>query len=315
QLKQIEMSNPTDPQIQQTVDAIEEKFNARVQEITDRGNQEINEITDEGEQPGAIGAAIGVTVKVDWVTRPVKLDVPKFSSALQKVSFDVPQVTMKTRAFSWDVPATKMETRCIAKKPEMVCKGLKCTVRYKCIYMDFPVAYMKRMEIKTDIPEVVMKKQEFSFNKPVVSFETIEIKTKLPQFTVVNVDAELKEMEAEATRVSKEMEAEIAVAQRELEESLSSGVGDEVENIFEEVRNKLLEDRKAVSGQFEDSISKMKRTIGTLKQNNAAAEVQQMETELAKLVNDYKAALGEIDAALGKLNEDQEAAIKAIKIS
>lgn len=180
--------------------------------------------------------------------------------------------------------------------------------------MDFPVVYSKRMEIKTDIPEITMTTKELSFHKPVVSLETVEIKLDLPQFHFRDLEGDLQQQEDEANEVANDMNARIAVAKREMDDELLVAVGDEVEDVFEAVRKKLLEERSAISTQFEIGINKLKSAIKTLKENNATAEVAKLETELSALVKEYTTVVTELDASLKKVNDEQAAAIKNIRL-
>jgi hypothetical protein len=307
------MSNQTDPRIQKTLDDIQAKFEKRLNEIKSDGESRIKEISDETPNPNGTEVAFDTTFDVYFKNTSIKFDIPKFSTELQKIIFDIPSVKMTTKALSWDVPATKMETRCIAKKPVWVQKGPSVTIKYKCIYMDVPVGYTKRMEIKIDMPEFSMKRQEISFDKPIIKFETIEIILKLPQFHFREVSADLKENEDDFKEVGKEMESQIAVAKSEMDQSLIGEVNEQVETIFEDIRKQLLDQREIVSSQFDDAIGKMKTTIKILKENNAVNEIPKLEGELSKLVDDYKVVLNEIDSSIDQLNKEQLEVINSIK--
>ncbi|MEQ1675619.1 MAG: hypothetical protein ABL876_02885 [Chitinophagaceae bacterium] len=307
------MSNETDPRIQKTLDAVKERFEKKLNEIKQKGAERIKEVTDESPDPNSAEATVNMTFDVKFKTTSIKFDVPKFSKELQKIIFDIPAVTMKTKTISWDVPATKMERRCIAKKPVITCNWRGCKTEMKCIYMDMPVGYMKRMEIKVNMPEFTMKKQELSFDKPVIKFETVEIILKLPQFHLRDLSGDLREQEDEFKDIGSDMEGQMAVAKKEMDQALINEVGDQVEIIFEEIRKQLIDERVNVGKQFDDAIAKMKSAIKILKENNATAEVSKMEGELAKLVEDYKTTLNEIDASIEQLNKEQLQVINSIK--
>ena len=181
--------------------------------------------------------------------------------------------------------------------------------------MDFPVVYMKRMEIKLDMPQFSTKKQELSFDKPTFSLETITIKIDLPQFYLRDISGDLREQEREFEEVGKEMEAQVALANNEMNNSLVREVGEQVDIIFDEIRNQLIQERQNVSKQFDEAINKMKTTLKILKENNATSEVTKLEGELAQLVEDYKNVLNEIDSNIKELNKEQENVIQSIKIT
>ena len=316
------MSNQTGPRIQQKLDEIQERFENRIKKIQQNGATRLNDIRDDSPDPNNVEATLNVTFDVKFKTTAIKFDVPKIGKELHKVVFDIPVVKMELKTISWDVPATKMETRCITKKPVTVCKNNphfpytpKCTVKMECVYMDFPVVYTKRMEIKLDMPQFSTKKQELSFDKPIFSLETITIKIDLPQFYLRDISGDLREQEREFEEVGKEMEAQVTLANNEMNDSLVREVGEQVDIIFDEIRNQLIQERQNVSKQFDEAINKMKTTIKILKENNATSEVINLEGELAQLVEDYKNVLNEIDSNIKELNKEQENVIQSIKIT
>lgn len=309
------METLNDPGIEKAVESVKERFEQKLEAIKEKGNSKIQEVQEDSPDPNAVEATVDITFDVKFKDTSIKFDIPRFSTALHKIIFDMPQVTMKTKSISWDVPATKMERRCIAKKPVFKCSGLKCTTKMECIYMDMPVAYMKRMEIKTDVPEFVMKPQDISFDKPVITMETVEIILKLPQFHLRDLSADLKEQEGEFQDIGREMEAEVAVAKREMDEALLTEVGSEVEKVFDGIRQQLIEERGKVSVQFDDAIAKMKTAIKTLKENNAVDEVAALEKQLGELVTNYTDVLKDIDNGIEELNREQKRVMEEIKFS
>jgi hypothetical protein len=304
------------PKIQEAIDAIKAQFEKRIEEIQKRGSDRINEITDDSPDPNNLEATLNVTFDVKWRTTSIKFDIPKFSSERQNISFDVPTVKMITKTFAWDEPATRMETRCIAKKPEVTCKGFppRCTVKMTCIYADVPVGYMKRREIKTDIPEFSMKRQDISFNKPTVRFETVEIKMDLPQFYLRSLSGELRNQQNEFENVSNEMTSEIAKAQNQMDIELLSNVSEQISELYGNIRKQLLDERNNVSSHYNDAIIKMKSTIKGLKENNAFEEVVKLEPQLAKLVSDYNQILSDIDKGIEDLIVQETEALKNLKL-
>jgi hypothetical protein len=309
------MHSQTDPRVQQVLDDVQARFEEKIKKIKEDGSRRINDVTDSTSNPNSVEAVIDVEIDVNFKTTSIKLSIPKFSKELHKIIIDIPTVKMVTKTLSWDVPATKMETRCIAKKPVVTVSGLSVKTEMKCIYMDFPVVYQKRMEIKVDMPEFSMKKHEISFDKPVIKFEVAEIKLNLPQFHLKSISGGLQKKEEKFERIGKEMEGQVAVAKKEMDESLLSEVSDQVEIIFGDIRKQLLNERENVSKQFDEAVSKMKNTARILKENNATEELEKIENELSKLVEDYKNVLAEIDSGIEQLNQEQLNAIKGIKLN
>ncbi len=282
-------------------------------------------MTDESPEPNTAEVAIDMTFDVKLKTTSIKFDIPKFSTELQKIIFDVPTTKMELKEISWTVPATKMERRCISKRPVTTCKRRKpslkypnplpkCEVTMECIYMDVPVVYQKRMDIKVDMPVFSMRKQEFSFDKPVITFETIEIKLDLPQFHLRDLSADLQHQEDEYEEIGNDMETQVNLAKNEMDEDLITEIGGTVDVIFDEIRKQLIDERGNVSKQFDDAIGKMKSAIKILKGNNATSETPRLESELAKLVEDYKIVLNEIDLSIEQLNQEQLEVINSIKL-
>lgn len=301
--------------IQENIDSIKADFERKIQQIQSNGAKRINEITDESPDPNNIEATLKVTFDVQWKNTSLKFDIPKFSSQLQHISFDVPSVKMVTKSFSWDEPATKMERRCITKKPEMVCHGLKCTVKMTCVYGNVPVVYMKRREIKTDVPEFTMKRQDISFNKPTVTFETIEIVLRLPQFYLRSLTDQLKEQQEEFEDVNQEMTSEIAVAKNQMDNELMVSVSGEISGVYEGIRKELLTERDNVSNYYEDSINKLKTAVKGLKENNAVEEVAKLESQLSNLVSEFAQILSEIDKGIEEIKGQESDALNNLKLS
>lgn len=307
----------TDPKIQETVDKIKEKFEKRIEEIKTNGSRKINEITDDSPDPNNVEATLNVTFDVKWKTTSIKFDIPTFRNERKDISFHVPSVTMKTKEISWDEPAVRMVTKCIAKKPEVTCKGFppSCTVKMKCIYADVPEPYMKRRVIKFDVPEISMKQQDISFDVPEISFETIEIKLDIPQFYLKSLSGELKDQKDDIEDVSSEMETEINNAKNEMDDSLLSDVSAQITALYDEIELSLFEERKNVSNYYDDAIAKMKSTIKILKANNANDEVAKLESKLSSLIADYSEVLSQIDQSIENLNAQEVDAINGIKLN
>lgn len=309
------MSTINDQRIQQKVDEVKTRFEERIVQIQKDGAERINRITDDTPEPGAMGAVIDLIFDVKWKVTSIKFDIPKFSMERETIKFDVPEVKMELKSIKFDVPATRMVKKCIAKKPEFYCKGLKCTVKYTCIYADIPEPYMKTIEIKTDIPKFTSKRMEIKFDKPVVKMETTEIKLHLPQFFLKELSAELKEQEKDIERESQVMTSQIAQAEMEMKISMESEIAKELDMIYDEIRGQLLKERENVAGNYDGAIAQTKAAIKTLKENNAVDEVTRLEAELSKLVQDYSALLAEIDRSIEALNQQETEALQGMKIA
>jgi len=297
--------------IQQKVEELRAKFEARVQAIRKKGAEQLGDISDDAPDPSDFEAMLNLTFDVKWKLTSIKFDVPQFSMERETIKFDVPEVKMKTRELKFDVPATRMKRTCIAKKPEFHGPRIKWT----CIYADVPEPYMKRVSIKTDIPEFSSKRMEIKFDKPVVKMDRVEIKLHLPQFYLKKLDAQIEGHKEKIEDVAADMTSEISSAQTELKSSLQSEIGQEIELMFDALRESILKERANVETSYNDAIGKTKSAIRILKENNAVDEVSRLEGELAKLVTDYRQLLIDLDAALEEMNAQQHEALSSLKIS
>lgn len=297
--------------IQKKVDELKEKFEARVQAIRQKGSEQLGNINDDAPDPSDTEAMLNLTFDVKWKLTSIKFDVPQFSMERETIKFDIPEVTMKIKELKFDVPATRMVRKCIAKKPEF--HGFK--VKWTCIYAHVPEAYMKRVTIKTDIPQFSSKRVEIKFDKPVVKMERVEIKLHLPQFYLRKLDAQIEDHKEKVEDVAADMTAEIASAQTELKASLQSEIGEEIELMFDDLRESILKERTNVESAYDEAIGKTKSAIRILKENNAVDEVARLEGELSKLVSDYQQLLADLDKALKEMNAQQHEALTSLKIS
>ncbi|NOQ71559.1 MAG: hypothetical protein GQ574_06135 [Crocinitomix sp.] len=301
----------TNNKIQERVEAIKEKFENRVEAIRKNGAEKIKTINEDAPDPSNTEAALNFTFDVKYRITSIKFDVPKFSMEREVIKFDIPEVRMETEEIKFDVPATRMKRKCVAKKPEF--HGFK--VKWKCIYMHVPEVYKKRITIKTDIPKFTSKRVEITFDKPVVKMDTIEVKMHLPQFYLKKVDVQIDEHKNEIEDVATDMTSEIAVLQNEMKRSLTEEISEEIDLMFDTLREDILKEREAISANYDKAIMETKSAIKRLKENNATAKVKNLEEKLSQLVSEYKLVLTDLDKALEGLNQQEEESIRSLKIS
>lgn len=302
----------TDKQIKQQVEQIKEKFTKRIEEIREKGAERIKQINEDAPDPSNVEAALNFTFDVKWENTSLKFDIPKFTIEREVLKFDIPEVKMETEEIKFDVPSTRMVNKCVAKKPEFY--GFPPKIKWTCIYTKFPEVYMKRISIKTDVPKFNSKTVEIKFDKPVVEMETLEIKLKLPQFYLKETDAEIEAHSREIEGVAVEMTSDISEARTEMKAMLHSEVANEIDLMFDGLREEILKERNNVSKSYEEVISKTKSTIKTLKENNANKQVNNLENELSKIVDEYINVLRDFDNSLGVLNKQEEKALKNLNI-
>jgi hypothetical protein len=291
--------------IEKMIRVIREKFESRINEIKKRGTKKINQISDETPDPSGLEASLDVIFDVKWKTTSIKFDVPQFSMKLESIKFDIPEVKMKLESIKFDVPRTRMKMRCVAKNPI----GGGCLLKTK-----IPEVYMHTLEIKTDIPQIHSKRVEVKLHLPEVRMETTEIKLDLPQFYLKRLSGELQNQERDVQEVSNEMTSEITKAEADLKIEIQKNLSTEIEALFSEMLEEIIKKREDIATKYDEAIAKTKSSIKTLKENNATAEVQKLESQLGKMVNEYIVILKDLDNAIEQINSQKRDTLLSLKI-
>ncbi|UKN01089.1 hypothetical protein K6119_15265 [Paracrocinitomix mangrovi] len=296
--------------IKTKIEQKQEELKTKIEALKSKAEQEIDDL-EEPDTGGTFGAVTNVSIDVKWRMTSIKFDIPKFSMERETIKFDVPQVKMELEKISFDVPAVKMVTKCAFKIPEF--HGLK--IYSKCVYMDVPETYSKRIEFKTDIPKFTSKRVEIKFDKPVVRMETIEIKLHLPQFFVKSVDVEINEYSEKAQQISNELSADVNELTSKFKTEMDAELKEEVKSLFEGMRKDLVDSRKLVCSNYENAISQTKTSIKRLKEANAVERVKELEQKLAGIIADFDKSLKEIDSNLEELAKQETEAFMNLKMS
>ena len=297
--------------IEQKVELLREKYAQKIAAIRKTGAERLRQIDENAPDPSDFEAALNFTFDVKWKITSIKFDIPKFSMEREVLKFDIPEVRMKTEEIKFDVPSTRMVRKCIAKKP--VFRHWKWY--NECIYAKVPEVYMKRVSFKTDIPKFNSKRVDIKFDKPVVKMEPTEIKLHLPHFYLKKLDVQIEGHKNEIEDVASDMTSEISVVQIEMKSELEAEIGAEISLMFDELRDDIIKERDNVSMSYEEAISKTKAAINILKGNNATDEVTKLETQLSKIVEDYKNILADLDATIKDISKQEEEALRSLRIA
>jgi hypothetical protein len=294
--------------IQSKVESIKSKYKGRITAIQKEGAERIKQINEDAPDPSNFEAALNFTFDVKWRITSIKFDIPEFRMERETLKFDIPEVRMETESIKFDVPATRMKRVCLFKKP--VFRDWKWYS--ECVYGNKPEIYMKRVEIKTDIPVFNSKRVDIKFDKPVVSMETTEIKMHLPQFYLKQVDVQINEHKEDIEDVASDMTSDLSSVQNSMKTELKIEITKEITALFDDIHKSIMENRNEVCKSYEDAISKTKNSIKRLKENNATAEVQKLETQLANTVAEFESTLDAIDKSLEDLHSQENEALRGL---
>jgi hypothetical protein len=229
-----------------------DEISARYMPLFDSLRAEGEQMERDFEKPSTVGAIIKVDIDVSWEKTDIIFDLPSVRMKRHQISFDLPEVRMNTKDMSFDTPSVKMVTKTVGKYPCF--KGLKW---YSCdMKMDVPEFFMERQEIRMDIPEVTMKRHELSFDLPEFFMGQINWSLHLPQFKIINVSAETQAMKDKGEGLKARADKLTAAMKTEIDTIMAGG--------FSEGAQALASERNAVAQPFNDAIGVLTQTINDL---------------------------------------------------
>lgn len=165
----------------------------------------IKQLKSESPDPNAVEGILGVTFHFRDEVAEIILDLPTVTMVDQNMSMDLPETTMKTQTWSWDFPETRMELQCAPGIPETVVSTGTCEafrIKFNCPKIEIrpgkemcthiPVIKMVRNEIKLDVPEFTMKRQDWVMAMPETKMETQKISFTYPALVVDNIEQNSK---------------------------------------------------------------------------------------------------------------------------
>lgn len=231
----------------------------RIDEVVNRYKPLIDGLMAEGkqmerdfEEPSKVGAVLTVDIDVKWERTEIIFDIPSARMKRHEISFDLPEVRMNTRKISFDTPSVKMVTKKVGEYPCF--KGLKW---YTCdIKMDVPEFFMERQEIKFDIPEFSMKRHDISFDIPEFFMNRVTWSLHLPQFKIINVKAETEAMKQKGEALKVRGENLGNAMKAEIDSIMAGGFGEGAQAI--------LSQRDAIVKPFNDAVGVIVKTIDDL---------------------------------------------------
>ena len=240
------MTEPTT--LQERIDAIVARYDPMFKALEAEGQQ----MQDDFEEPSPGGAVLTVDFDVSWNKTDIKLDIPSARMRRYDISFDLPEVRMNRKDMSFDTPSTRMVRKKVGEYPCF--KGWKW---YSCdIIIDVPEFFMDRQEISMDIPEVYKKRVDIAFDLPEFFMNRVEWSLHLPQFKIINVSAEVQEMEDRGKNLRAKSEQLSAAMKAEIDTVLA--------NAFSEGSQTVVEKRNAVTAPFDAAIGQITKTIDEL---------------------------------------------------
>jgi len=204
------MSEQQVANFQSRIAAIKNRYEPRIKALQEKAEK----IGKDYETPSDIGVIINADIKVDWKDIEISFDLPTVTVKDQNISLDLPEVSSSTQRIVFDVPDVRMVDRKIGQYPEV--HGF--TIKWKDIIVTVPEPYMRRVDISFDLPSITMKRKDFVLGIPQFHMERQNWIISIPQFTVINVQAQAKELQeqgdnlkAEGKQIGSEMNAEIEI--------------------------------------------------------------------------------------------------------
>lgn len=291
-------------------DNLAAQYESRYRQLEEEGAT----IDDETPQPSGVEVAINADVDVKWENKKFIIDLVSVTMKDKKISFSTPQMTMKTKSMVFSKPEVVMVAKKIGQRPVVVCKGLKCTTKWKDIITHVPTTRMKRVEIKTDLPEFRYAVTSFVTGIPQIRKDRKEITMKLPEVTIKKVTAETEKVKEKAGRIENESNR-IADEQEEAFSML-------VHQKFECQRENLITSRQAVDAQFEAAISELNSSIERIK--NSGADPAGIKSDDGTDINlyalreelfaNYKASTTQFNEALESLDRSEKEILEGLAV-
>lgn len=234
-------------------------FQERIDSVVSRYKPQFDSLKSEAEQmqrdfeePSDVGAVLQIDIDVSWKKTDIVFDVPSVRMKKHNISFDLPEIKMTTKDMSFDTPSVKMVTKKVGEYPCF--KGLKW---YSCdLKMDVPELFMERQEISMDIPEVSMKRHDISFELPEFFMSRVDWSLHLPHFKIINVKAETQAMQDKGYNLTMRSKALGAAMKTEIDTIMAGGFGEGAQSIFSQ--------REAIARPFNEAISTISETIDAL---------------------------------------------------
>lgn len=270
-----------------STDDIQKKYEEKFKQLEAKAAQAALALQRDGEQlEKDAKQPFKLEITVKWVDKKMSLDLPQFSMKTKELKFDLPQVTMKTKRIVFHTPSVRMVMRVVGRYPE---------------FRGFPPKITWR-EIKTNVPETFMERQEISFDIPEFKFDTTSLKLDLPDFRMERTEFSMKVPEVAIGDISFVIPIEDDGLQDRSEklklrgEALAAELGEEAAALATAMQAEMLVDAQS------DAHSAANASAGGATEAFTAGRTQLVD------------AIAKIDAALrsengGRLDDDARAAL------
>ena len=280
---------------------IQEKVNAvvaRYQPEIDRLKQEGQRLQDDFEKPGSGEAAIGAKFKVTWAEKEVVFDIPQFTIKDEKIVLDLPTITMNRQRIVFDTPSVRMVRKVVGKHPEF--HG-PFTIKWKDIIIHVPEPFMERQEIVYDLPTVRMDRTEMTLGIPQVSMKPMRWVLRLPEFTLVDVSAEVDQVKGRGEELKRRGEELGARMRSEIELAVGGAMGpiiQEAAQVRDRVATGFASAITSVGKAIDDLAA---RKLDPIKVPMEDGSTVNLRKTLDDLVTQRDRGTGTVDAALARL--------------
>lgn len=269
---------------------------AYLQTLESKYSAEQDALVRDGDDIGREAAGIDISGSVDVKMKDQSFifDLPTVTMETKRMVLDLPQATMKTRRMSWDQPTGVMRRIKSGERPEVTCRGFKCTVRWKPMYMDIPAIEMRRKDISLDVPEFRVDRTEMKADIPKFAMHRQKWVLKIPQITLRNITAEASKLQRRGTDLQSRTET---LAGR-IQKDAVTGSGD----VFQCYRESIAEQRATVATQYDNAIAQMDAGIGAV--NGAGGDASKVQTDgvTVDLVQQRVALVAQRTEALAKID-------------
>ena len=248
---------------------------------------------------------MGIDGHVELRRVDFSFDIPEVTMRDQKIGIDLPEITMKTQTWSYDSLRTTTYSECRAGPDEIVWEDKTChndipPFDYPCPELrtrrgaDICLPAIKvepyREEIKIDIPETRMARQDWVLGVPEFTMRTQKFAFDYPVLIVDDIKVKAAQQKQEAQKLSQEMS--------EAGQRISAAMKSEI--------------RSASTSTIEDSFrcqlaqvkSNMRTAFDKLTQINAAAAAgyqKAKEVNSTEAISSYEKALASMKDAKNKL--------------
>lgn len=252
-------------------------------------------------------------IDIRMVNKNISYDLVSITMKNKKISFNTPQATMKQKKIVFKSVETTMENKTIGYKPEITCNWKGCKTKMTPIITKVPVARTVTKTISTDIPEFKYTATNIVTKIPEFKKDRKEIILKLPEVTITTASTYARTQKEEADKLKDKYETISNEQQKEMILAVIS--------TFDCQESEILTQRTSVSGEFENAILEIDKSINNLKSNGLdPANLTSDDGSKVNLIQlrqeillQYEQALTQFDDALKQILEKEKEVIQSME--